>query len=50
MANLSSLLRKLADLHRQQHDLAHEIADVEKQIVGAANAPKPRKRSTTSMK
>jgi len=30
----------------QQHDLAHEIADVEKQIVDAANEPKPRVRST----
>ena len=46
MANLSSLLRKLETLHRQQHELEQEIADVEKQIVDAANEPKPHVRST----
>lgn len=46
MANLSSLLRKLETLHRQQHELAQEITGVEKQIVEAANEHKPRTRST----
>jgi hypothetical protein len=46
MPNLSGLLRKLESLHRQQHDLAGEVADVERQIIGASGEPKPRTRST----
>lgn len=48
MTNLPTLLRKLAELHRQQHELEAEISDVEKRIVDGANEPKPRIRSTKS--
>jgi hypothetical protein len=47
MAKLSSLLKRLEALHRQQNDIEHEIADVRRQIVASANTSKPRaKRST----
>jgi hypothetical protein len=46
MTNLSTLLKKSRELHRQQIEIEHQIAELDRQMLAAEAPPKARKRGT----
>ena len=46
MTNLSTLLKKSRELHRQQIEIEHQIAELDRQMLAAEAPAKPRKRDT----
>lgn len=46
MTNLSTLLKKSKELHRQQIDIEYQLAEIDRQILAAEAPPKTRRRNT----
>ena len=46
MTNLSTLLKKSRELHRQQIEIEHQLAELDRQMLAAEAPPKTRKRDT----